>query len=117
MRGLIIKTPWIEKILSREKTWEIRGSNTKIRGKIALIKSGTQMIFGYATLVDSIKLSEKVFLTAQEKHAIPREICKKVTYKNKYAWILKNPKKLKKPIPYNHPQGAVIWVKLNKEEN
>jgi hypothetical protein len=41
MKGLIVKSPWIELILEGKKTWEIRGSNTKIRGPIALIKSGS----------------------------------------------------------------------------
>lgn len=30
-----------------------------------------------------------------------------------YAWELSNVIKYKKPIPYCHPRGAVIWVKLN----
>jgi hypothetical protein len=54
MKGLIIKSPWIDKILAGEKTWEIRGSNTKIRGKISLIKSGSGMILGKADLVDCV---------------------------------------------------------------
>lgn len=98
--------------MSGEKKWEIRGSNTKIRGKIALIKSGTKKIYGYATSTDSIELSDKIFLHAQEHHAIPKNICKTVKYKKKYAWVLKRVKKLKEPIPYKHPQGAVIWVNL-----
>tara|TARA_R110002096_G_scaffold92501_3_gene209109 strand:+ start:458 stop:682 length:225 start_codon:yes stop_codon:yes gene_type:complete len=30
----------------------------------------------------------------------------------RYAWRLCNVKKYNKPIPYNHPKGAVIWVNL-----
>lgn len=42
----------------------------------------------------------------------------KRSHKNKkakwcYAWELSNIIKYKKPIPYCHPRGAVIWVKLN----
>ena len=29
-----------------------------------------------------------------------------------YAWVLANIRLLKKPVPYAHPSGAVIWVKL-----
>ena len=44
MKGLISKSPHVENILSGKKTWEIRGSNTRIRGEIALIKSGSGTI-------------------------------------------------------------------------
>jgi len=59
MKGLIIKSPWIELILAGKKVWEIRGSNTTIRGLVALIKSGTGTIVGEVTIVDSRKLSLK----------------------------------------------------------
>jgi len=45
MKGLLIKTPWIEMILNGEKTWEIIGSNTDTCGKIdrAQNSSGLQI--------------------------------------------------------------------------
>jgi hypothetical protein len=42
----------------------------------------------------------------------PRE-AKLGYYRNTYAWVLKNPRRLKKTVPYKHPSGAVIWVKLD----
>lgn len=56
MKGLIIKSPWIELILEGKKTWEIRGSNTKIRGPIVLIKSGSKKAFGEVNIIDSREL-------------------------------------------------------------
>ena len=32
-------------------------------------------------------------------------------YKKNYAWPLSDAKRLEKPVPYKHPQGAVKWVK------
>lgn len=29
-----------------------------------------------------------------------------------YAYVLRHPVKLKQPIPYNHPNGAVRWVNV-----
>ncbi|GAF99913.1 unnamed protein product, partial [marine sediment metagenome] len=29
-----------------------------------------------------------------------------------YAWVLEKAKRYDEPIPYTHPLGAVIWVKL-----
>ena len=34
-------------------------------------------------------------------------------YKKTYAWVIKTPRRLKRPVPYEHPSGEVIWVLLN----
>lgn len=110
MKGLIIKSPWIEKILEGEKVWEIRGSNTKIRGTIALIKSGSGMIYGTAVLIKSFAITQEAYYQGSRHHCIPD------SYENKYiqrhVWELSSPILFDKPIPYKHPQGAVIWVNL-----
>lgn len=110
MKGLIIKSPWIDYILTGEKVWEIRGSHTSIRGEIALIKSGTQKIYGTAEITGSILLTEKAFFEGTPNHQIKNAAS--LPYSKPHAWILKNPVILSKPIPYKHPQGAVIWVNL-----
>jgi hypothetical protein len=109
-KGLIIKSPWIELIFQGKKTWEIRGSNTNIRGKIALIKSGTGTILGTVDLVESKKLTVQEYQNSQRFHCI--EDNTEIPYKNIYAWVLENPILFKEPIPYKHPQDAVIWVNV-----
>ena len=111
MNGLVIREPWISHILDGRKTWEIRGSNTRVRGKIGLIRSGSGLIVGSAYLVDSIgPLSDTEFLRNRDKHLVGSPSM--VKYKKVYAWVLANAERFSKPIPYNHPQGAVIWVKI-----
>ncbi|KMN42483.1 hypothetical protein VK90_24055 [Bacillus sp. LK2] len=112
MKGLIIKSPYIEKILQGKKSWEIRGSNTKIRGEIALIRSGSGMVLGTVELVESRKLTLQEYQTNEEYHCVSRGDCFNPRYKNIYAWILRNPVTFSSPRPYKHPQGAVIWVNL-----
>jgi hypothetical protein len=112
MKGLIIKEPWIDKILSGEKTWEIRGSNTKRRGTISLIQSGTGMIFGTVDLVDTIRVGFKEFRDGRDKHQIWSVGLP--SYRQNWAWVLENPVRHPEPIPYKHPQGAVIWVNLGE---
>ena len=34
-------------------------------------------------------------------------------YRQTYAWVLEKPRILKRPVPYQHPSGAVIWVRLD----
>jgi len=115
MKALLIQTPFIDQILSGRKTWEIRGSATKKRGKIALIRSGSGMIIGTADLVDCIgPLKRKDFLDNLQKHRIPKsDILQGSFYDRPHAWVLKNARKIK-PIPYKHPNGAIIWVDLEK---
>lgn len=109
MKGLIIKSPHIENILDGKKVWELRGSDTKIRGRIALIKSGSKTIVGYANLVGSSGPCSPAALELSEHLHLAKGATK---YKNTYAWHLEKVEKLETPISYSHPQGAIIWVKL-----
>lgn len=111
MKGLIIKEKWLNKIFNKTKTWEIRSSNTKIRGKIYLIQSGSKQIFGECEIIDSVKLDLESYKNNVDKHNI--ENIKSLPYKNTYAWVIKNAKKWAQPIYYTHPNGAVIWVNIN----
>jgi hypothetical protein len=54
MKGLIIRAPYVDWIVDGKKTWEIRGSATKVRGPLALIKGGSGTIVGTCTLSDVI---------------------------------------------------------------
>ncbi len=112
MKALIIKEKWLNLILSGKKTWEIRSSSTRIRGKILLIKSGSKQIFGECELVDTIKLDLDQYKISVNKHCInvKQDI---LPYKNTYAWVLQNPQEYNNPIPYKHPMGAVIWVNID----
>jgi hypothetical protein len=119
MNGLIIGVEPIEQILSGEKCWEMRGKFTHVRGRIALIKKGTKTIVGFADLIEVLG---PLSLAQQRKHhrkhrPTPAEYANGQNYKETYAWVLTNIKRVAKPIPYQHPSGAVIWVKLDKIEN
>jgi hypothetical protein len=54
VKALLVRQPWIDKILARRKTWELRGSATSIRGLIALIESGTGLVVGACDVVDVV---------------------------------------------------------------
>ncbi|MCL5117031.1 MAG: hypothetical protein M1272_07775 [Firmicutes bacterium] len=115
MKGLIIKEPWIDHILDDEKAWEIRGRGTKIRGTIALIKSGTGLVLGLVDVVDSLELTPDAFYQAEAQHRIPNPATRPLPYPRIYAWVLAHPKRLLVPQPYVHPQGAIIWVNLPED--
>ncbi|MCK5610616.1 ASCH domain-containing protein [Candidatus Pacearchaeota archaeon] len=109
-RALIIDEPHISKILSGEKTWEMRSTPIYIRGRIGLIKKGSGEIVGSAELFECGEaLNEQTALLSFEYHKVAD--LEKIK-KWKYPWKLRNIIRFKKPITYKHPQGAVIWVKV-----
>lgn len=117
IKGIVIDTPYVDRILSGNKTWEMRSSATKQRGLVALIRKGSGQIVGVAELVDSIgPLTKEQVHAGQSKHMISNErLADPKIAKWNHAWVMQNPKPFAKPIPYQHPFGAVIWVKLDEE--
>jgi hypothetical protein len=113
-RGLIIDTPHIDRILSGEKTWELRSGHTKIRGFVALIRKGSGQVIGTVKIVDSLgSLTEAQMMQNLQKHRVEVERLKSGSLsKYKYAWVMEQARPLKAPIAYDHPNGAVIWVTL-----
>jgi hypothetical protein len=115
MKALLIRQPWIDKILRGEKRWELRGSRTKVRGPIALIQSGTGAVVGTCQLVDvegPLSLAELRRSTAC--HRVPvKRFNNRPPYPRTYAWVLRGARRLHKPVRYEHPSGAVIGVNLS----
>jgi hypothetical protein len=116
MKGLLIKEHWLDLILSGKKTWEIRGKATKVRGRIALIQSGSGMVHGVCEVVDVHgPLTIEELQANCHRHCIARDdIPRVVHYDRIYAWVLQGTRRLRVPVRYDHPSGAVIWVNLSE---
>lgn len=110
-RALIVQPCWLSKILSGNKTWEMRSSKTSIRGRVGLIEAGTGLIVGECEIVDALDaLPVDEYFDHCEKHMIEPDPY--IPSRWKYPWVIKNAIRYDNPIKYNHPKGAVIWVKL-----
>jgi hypothetical protein len=114
MSGLLIQTPYIDRILDGSKIWEIRGSRTAKHGRIGLIQSGTGKVVGVADLVDVVgPLRRADFIKNARKLGLRKsEVSGRLPYTQPYAWVLENPRRLKTPVRYQHPSGCIIWVSL-----
>lgn len=113
MRALVIREPWINLILEGRKTWEIRGSNCNIRERIGLVRSGSRLVVGTVEIVNARgPLTFDEFSANVAKHCMPPSAFYSLPYRDKYAWILADPKALAEPFPYEHPRGARIWVEI-----
>jgi len=109
MRALIIKEPWASQVVSGKKTIELRSrKTTKVGQEIYIAKAGTKTLIGRVTIEKCVQLTVEDCINLQEKHlAAFREF-----FHNKkiYGWYLKDAVQFDEPIPYNHPQGAQMWV-------
>ena len=43
-RGLIIRKEWLHEFFHNGKVWEMRSTNTNMRGRIALIEGGSGLV-------------------------------------------------------------------------
>lgn len=114
-KALIIKKEWLDLIFSGIKNIEIRSSNTKIRGKIGLIESKSGLILGACEIVNSILIDKDNLDFILKNSCLYSKEKLDVFYKKPYAWMLDNVIKFKEPIKYRHPQGAIIWIDLSKQ--
>lgn len=110
VRALPVKEIPLAKILRGSKTWEIRSRATSVRGPIALIQSGTGTIVGTCRIVACVgpfTIEER--RSGWKKAAFPRGRLLPAGF---YAWVVQGARRLRSPVPYRHPRGAITWVKL-----
>ena len=106
-----MKNPWLDKILSKEKTWEIRGAQTHLRGKIHLALSGAGgRIVGQCQIIDSFAVSRAKLAQTVSKHCIT-DLAKECKYPAPHAWVLSKARRYNKPFVYKHTPGAIIFEK------
>jgi len=114
MKALIIREPWIGRILAGVKTWEMRTRATSIRGRIGLIRQGTGMVVGVANLVDSLPpLDTKALAASRDRHGItPERDSEAIKGRWLHPWVLRDVRALLRPVPAGQKPGQVIWVAL-----
>lgn len=113
MKGLKIREKWLDLILNKKKVWELRGMNTKIRGKILLIQTATRSqkacIRGEISITGTKKLELSDLHDTTEYHRVVDTT--EIKYKRIYAWIFEDVTVYNEPIyNFRNPKGSVIWV-------
>ncbi len=114
-RLLVVAEPWASRLVDGDKTWELRTTSSNVRGPIGIAAKGTGTIIGAVTLVDVHGPFTRTEIAPYEHlHRVPASSTS--TYsgpKGLYAWEMAGAVRFEVPIPYRHPQGAVIWVRLD----
>lgn len=113
-RTLLIREPWVSMIIGGDKTWELRRSSTRVRGVVGLTPSGSGEIAGRADLVAVHgPFAPKDLREHHDKHRVGDEFLDDYAAgKPLYGWEFRDAHRFESPALYDHPQGAVIWVKL-----
>ena len=101
-----------DKVVTGELTAEIRHMKctSKLQQTIYIAKCKTK------TLIGTVKVSgckEIAYEEAKDHPGKCRAFDPNYT-KPRYEWMFTDSVKFDKPIPYEHPRGAQIWVKLNQ---
>lgn len=118
MKALVIDEPWISSILRGEKLWEMRKRACKYRGLIALIRKGSGLVVGTATVTDCRPplMTRPAYSEAERFHRIPPARQEKAFADGwTIPWVLSGARSLPRPVPYQHPSGAVVSVNLVPE--
>lgn len=113
MDGLIIKPKWCNKILHHYKSLEVRGSKTaKLNQKLYLLESKTNRVKGTFKIVDVIPVNKENWETYKYLHQVFIDYEELLQiYKTPYFWKLSEIEEFSDTMFYEHPKGAVIWVK------
>lgn len=111
--GLVIEEKWLKKILSGEKTWEIRPQRVSRRGRIALCQKKGPIV-GTAVVGEPVEItvadSDRFF--AKHRVPMPEMLAYAKGREKVFAYPLSQVVRLVPPIKYQHPGGG-SWVKLS----
>ena len=113
--ALLVRPPWAERIAVGQKTWEIRSRRTGVRGQIAIAQAGTGTLVGVCRPHDVLgPLDADAYRSSwrlwggEGPEPVP-------PYPRTFAWVLRGARAFASPVPYRHPLGAVVWVRLGPE--
>lgn len=107
---LTVKPKFLAKILSGCKLWELRKTCCNYRGRIGLVASGTQKIWGTAQVVDS-QFKTRAELQANTKmtgltHGELDLFCGVF---GAHAWVLDEVTAFTTPLDWKPIAGCIVW--------
>lgn len=120
-RTLIIRADALEMIFDGIKRWEVRSRPTRVRGRIALSEKGANAIVGTCTLhdVEGPLTIDQVLKNARRMGHTRAEIEEDLSGwrqdcrdERVYAWVLRDVRRLRHPVAFANPSGAVTWARV-----
>lgn len=117
MKALIVREPYLGRILAGSKTWELRSRPCSHRGLTGLIRKGSKAVVGVVKISQCLPPLNDMEIRQSEKfHGIPPdEIDALLKTAWRVPWVLEEVCTLARPINYSH-SSQVTWVDLSIEE-
>lgn len=103
-RIMVVREPWLGRILRKEKTMEIRNKRSRL-GPVWLGCDGH--VHGYANITDACVMTVEEFRGKAELHLWPSDAAP--PYQRLCGLSLEGARPLPKPIPYWRPRTAIGW--------
>ena len=103
-RVMVVHDPWLQMILSGEKTMELRGA--KCRSGLVWVGS-KGLVHGSVTITQSIEMTTEEFTARRSEHHWPEG--RALPYQRLCGLLLTGAKKLEAPIAYWRPPAAIGW--------
>ena len=105
-RVLVLKKPWLDLMLTGEKTLEVRGR--KLKGGVYYLGS-RGLIHGRAVFESAFAINDE----AQWNALLPKHrVCDPaLPYKRTFGLLVKKVMRITPPVAYVHPRGAIGIVK------
>lgn len=109
--ALLMLEKWLIRLLHFGKTWEIRGSNILVRGKIYLARK--DQIFGETYLVDAFSVTKLVLQSAAARLLHQIDDLSIVQYATPFAWVFARTRIYSRPVTFARMRGQVVWCRVN----
>ena len=112
---LTIKPQFLARILSGEKSWEVRSQNSLYRGCVALVGSGTRKIWGRAFLIGCTWKTEAEIRAASAACLTTAEVRRFCQGSGAYVWILSDVQVFQTPVCWHPVPGCVTWSSVKSD--
>jgi len=123
MQGLIMKREYILDILNGMTKFDARLYDSNVRGKIGLIESNTNLLYGYVDMVDVHQITYEDYVKWHISEDYNLDIVNEKLHNDNmidriaYAYDFTNPFKLDIPIIINPTKRNRIWVEFEPENS
>ena len=110
---LVIRDPYASMVVKGIKIWEIRAQPCRMRKRVCIGCGGK--IIGEATIVDCRPMTGAMYKQVNMHRVQNFDMIQSWKEGTQlWAWVFTNPRKYTTAIPYDHPRGAINWVKIPK---
>lgn len=122
MLGLLMKKEYILDILNKRTSFDARLYDSDVRGRIGLIESGTNKLYGYVDMVDVHQISYEDYvkwhISENYNLDVASEKLNNDNMKNRiaYAYDFENQELLLAPIIVTYEKVSQVWVEFDLEK-